>query len=261
MPRTGDMENRCQRILDILEREGATSVTDLATALGVTKETIRKDLQLLADQEKIARIHGGAALSSAVPSIPFEERENLDTKEKRLVAAAACDLIEAGDSVLIEGSTTNSMLCEALLENEERLRTLTVVTNSIRIVQTLGGGAKCRMLFFLGGQMDPQEGRACGKLTVSAMQTFHVNKAFISAAALDRQMRITSFREDDMLFQQQAIACADKTYVLINRSKFPSSGLFSVCSVYDVSGLVSDMPFDSSVIEQLEKNQVQWVQA
>lgn len=261
MPRTSDVENRCQRILDILEREGASSVTNLASILGVTKETIRKDLQILADQEKISRIHGGAALSGAVPSIPFEERENLDTKAKHLVAAAACGLIEAGDSVLIEGSTTNSILCEVLLEHEELLRTITVVTNSMRIVQTLGGGSKCRMLFFLGGQVDPQEGRTCGKLTVSALQTFHVNKAFLSAAALDRQMRITSFREDDMLFQQQAIACADKTYILINRSKFPSSGLFSVCSVCDVSGLVSDAPFDSTVIGQLEAQQVQWIRA
>lgn len=261
MPRTSDMENRCQKILDILEQEGASSVTNLATALSVTKETVRKDLQLLAEQGKVSRIHGGAALSSTLPSIPFEERENLDTKEKRLVASAACALIEAGDSVLIEGSTTNSMLCEALLEDEELLRTLTVITNSMRIVQTLGGGGKCRMLFFLGGQMDPQESRACGKLTVTALQTFHVNKAFLSAAALDRQMRITAFREDDMLFQRQAISCADKTYILLNQSKFPSSGLFSVCSVYDVSGLVSDAPFDSAIIRQMETQQVQWIRA
>lgn len=253
------MENRCLKILDILQREGASSVTNLALALGVTKETIRKDLQLLAHQEKISRIHGGAALSGAI--IPFEERENMDSAQKRRVAAAACGLIEAGDSVLIEASTTNSMLCEALLAHENLLPSLTVVTNSMRIVQTLGGGSKCRMLFFLGGQMDPQEGRACGKLTISALQTFHVNKSFLSAAALDRQMRITAFREDDMLFQQQAIACADKTYVLINRSKFPSSGLFSVCSVYEVSGLVSDAPFDSDAAGLLEDRQVQWIRA
>ncbi len=261
MARTGDMENRCQRILDILEQGGAASVTKLAASLGVTKETIRKDLQFLASQDKISRIHGGAALANAAPAMPFAERENLDTTEKRFVATAASRLVEAGDSILIEASTTNLLLCQALCQDEERLRTLTVVTNSVRMLQVLGGGAKCRMLFFLGGQMDTEEGRTSGRLTVSALQTFRVTKAFLSAAALDRQMRITSFRESDMLFQRQAIACADKTYVLLNRSKFPSSGLFPVCSVEEVSGLVTDAPFDGRLGDYLAQHQVEWVRA
>lgn len=240
MARTGDMGIRHKRILDILSKESAASVTGLSDTLGVAKETIRKDLRVLAEQGKVIRIHGGAALSDMPFNMPFTVRQNLDEIQKRQVAERASQLIYENESIIIEGSTTNLALCEALMDTPEKLKSLTIITNSVKIAQMLEFGSKCRQLFLLGGQADAQEGTTRGQFALSMMREMHADAAFISAAAMNQQLRVTAFKEDDMLFQRQAISIAGKAYVLMNSSKFPSSALYYVCQCQDLDGLVTD---------------------
>lgn len=261
MARTGDMENRHRHILEILSNDAAASVTRLADSLHVSKETIRKDLQILASAGKITRIHGGAALIEGSDNMPFRIRKTFAEDEKRHVAKAAGTLIEKDDTLIIEGGTVNVMLCNYLLEHKEKTETLTIITNSLRIAQMLGYGKRCRKFFLLGGQLDAEEGRATGSLTISMLDSLHADKTFISAAALDKQLQITAYKENDMRFQKKAIQCADKTYVLINKSKYPSTALFTVCKVSELTGIVTDIAFDHKVLEQLNKGQVEVVQA
>ena len=254
MARIGDMNNRHERILNILANEAAASVTGLSDILGASKETIRKDLQVLAEQGKVTRIHGGAALLDSSVNMPFTIRQNVAEMEKRHVAECACQLIQENASLIIEGSTTSLALCEALLRAPEKLATLSLITNSIKIAQMLGLGAKCRKLFLLGGRTDAEEGVSRGKFVLSMLREFHADMAFISAAAMNQQMQIMAFREDDMLFQRQAIASASRTYVLMNASKFPSSALYSVCRCQEIDGLVTDAVLD-------EKNRMDLLEA
>lgn len=82
MARTGDMKNRQKRILNLLAYKSAASVAQLSAETGVTKESIRKDLPKLCDSGKIMRIHGGAALSDAMP---FQVRKTIAEDEKNLL--------------------------------------------------------------------------------------------------------------------------------------------------------------------------------
>ena len=240
MARIGNMEERHQKILDILTTESATSVTRLSSLLNVTKETIRKDLSMLEEQGKISRIHGGAGRIDKTQRIPFQIRESIAGEEKRKVAIAASKLICENDHVIIEGSTTNLFLCSELLKDPDKLKTVTVITDSLRIMQLLDNGAKCKSLILLGGMIDVDEGRARGYQTVDALKTYQADKGFISAAALNDEMGITAYREDDMLFQKQVLHSAGKVYVLVNHSKYPSSALYFVCSASELTGVVTD---------------------
>ena len=219
MARTGDMDIRHERILDILSKESVISVTNLSNILGVAKETVRKDLKILAEQGKVIRIHGGAA---------------------RRVAERASRLIYENESIIIEGSTTNLALCEALMNTPEKLRSLSIITNSVKIAHMLDLGAKCRQLFLLGGRTDAQEGTIRGTFALAMLREIHADAAFISAAAIDQRLSVTAFKEDDMLFQRQAIASSNKAYILMNSSKFPSSSLYHVCKCQEIDGLVTD---------------------
>lgn len=258
MPRINYTETRCQKILEILAVEPATSVSALSTTLGVSKETIRKDLQHLAGNGKVTRIHGGVALAESATNRLYAVRRGQDADSKRQIAAAACRLIEPGDTVIIESSTTNLLLCEELLSSG-KLEKVTLITNSLYIAQRIESNSKCQMLL-LGGRVDVEEGRTHGNMTVNMLRNFQADKAFISAAALNRQMFITAYRENDMLFQSQAIACAEKTYVLANKRKFPTSALFSVHSVYELAGIISDISFDEKILEQFAQRNIEYIQ-
>lgn len=258
MARTGDMENRHKRIIGLLSREPVASVAQLSAALGVSKETIRKDLTILCDDGKINRIHGGAAL---VDTMPFQVRKTIAEDEKRVIAGAAADLLEKDDSVIIEGSTTNVLLCTELLAQPDKLRTLTIVTNSVRIALMLDLGEKCRRLYLLGGRANADEGSSYGTQTVEALKGYHTDKAFLSAAALDARLNITAYKEYDMLFQKQAVLCANKAIVLVNRKKIPSAALFHVCSLREVACVVTDAALSGAQKEELNRSGTRLIQA
>ena len=110
MARTGDMDIRHERILDILSKESVISVTNLSNILGVAKETVRKDLKILAEQGKVIRIHGGAALLETPFNVPFTVRQNLDEIKKRRVAERASRLIYENESIIIRMPFALSLL-------------------------------------------------------------------------------------------------------------------------------------------------------
>ena len=114
-------EERRQKILNILTMVPIATVLELADQLDVTPETIRKDLTELAAAGEIVRIHGGAALAGDTDgSVPYMAREKIRNQEKVDIGRAAAELIDMGDSLILEGSTTVSALCSALAKEKNK---------------------------------------------------------------------------------------------------------------------------------------------
>lgn len=240
----GKLTERRERILKILENKQLTTVTDLSEELNVTTETIRKDLLQLENSGKIVRIHGGAALSnSSQELIPYNIRQNLNSERKQKVAACAADLIRKGEIVLLESSTTTAALCQELLKKPELLKTLTIITNSFYIVQCLKMGELCSRVFFLGGWMSTTESATYGSSTVEMLNAIRVNKAFLSGAAMNRKLELTTYFERDMLFQQAAIKYADETVLMLDSGKYPATGALTVAPMSDFRYFVTDIRF------------------
>ncbi len=251
----GDL--RQQEILKELEAAPMIPVAELAETLQVTMVTIRKDLEVLEKKGLIVRIHGGAALAgrSGAP-IPYSLRETIHKSGKKQVARAACSLIHEGDSILLESSTTTVALCHALLEREELLGTLTIITNSFYIAQLLKFGELCRKFFFLGGWSMPAEGATQGLFTAESIRSFCVDCAFLGGAALNRDFMLSAYYESDMYFQKTAIEGAKSTAVLLDSSKYPTSGLFVVSDMAAVDYLVTDIHFTDQEKKLLEQRKV-----
>ena len=253
---------RRQSIVKLLESAPMIPVSELAGLLGVTKETVRKDLTALEEQGLVVWRHGGAALTerNAAP-IPYALRESFHKEGKRQIARAACALLQEGDSLLLESSTTTMALCQELLERPELLKTLTIVTNSFYITQLFEMGGLVKRLFFLGGWLTCSEGATQGQYTYEALQQFHPDKAFLSGAALNEEMQLTAYYENDMYFQQEAIRCAQCTILLLDKAKYLSTGLFAVSDLKSVRYLVTDAELPERVRERLRKRNVTFVLA
>ena len=235
---------RRESIVKLLETAPIIPVTEMADLLGVTKETIRKDLTVLEKQGLVVWRHGGAALTErSTAPIPYTLRESFHKKGKRQIAKAACALIQEADFLMLESSTTTMALCQELLERPELLKTLTIVTNSLYIAQLFEMGALVKKLFFLGGWLTSSEGATEGRYTCDSLLRFHPDKVFISGAALDEKMRLTAYYENDMYLQRQAIQCGKRVILLLDKTKYPSAGFFAVSDLTSIHCLVTDVEF------------------
>lgn len=251
-------EERYNEIIEILKNNPIVTVLEFAERLSVSPETIRKDLNVLADQGQVMRIHGGAALAGDKTVIsPFQFRKTVHQEEKHLLARAACEMIEPGDSLIIESSTTMVELVKILLEKKDLLRTLTIVTNSIHIITLLEMGKLCARVFLLGGWISESEQSTQGQLTAGELKNFHVDKCLLSGAALGKNLYLTSFYEDDMLFQKQAMKSASQTILLLEAGKYPSTAVLAVAPLSQFDRLVTNILFDEEQQEKLDNSNLQ----
>lgn len=256
------VEIRRRSILKILESEPIVPVAKLADSLNVTMETIRKDLDVLEQQGSIARIRGGASLvDQKLQPIPYAQRQEFHRTGKMQVARAACKLVGEGESLLLEASTTNVAFCRELLEHRELLKTLTVVTNSMYIGQLFELGALVDRLFLLGGWVRPTEGATRGTFINECLDKFRLDKVFLGGAALDDEMNLSAYYEEDMLFQQRAIQRARTVVLLLDKGKYPSSGLYAVSDLEAVHYLVTDAAFNEAELTILREKHVELIQA
>jgi DeoR/GlpR family transcriptional regulator of sugar metabolism len=241
----GKPDARRRKILDILAQIPISSTIQLAAAAKVSTETMRKDLDALAQEGLIIKVHGGVALANPVVSeIPFDLRATMNAGEKRRIAGAALCLIQKNDSIVLESCTTSLELAKALTLDPDLLETLVVVTNSFSIASVFEGGRRCQKLFFLGGWVKPDQYSVLGSQTAKMLGDFHVNKAFISGAALSENLILTGYYDDDVAFQKTAIASAKETVLMIDSSKFGKAAVLSVARLSELDYLVTDKVLD-----------------
>lgn len=253
------LQLRRKKILDLLSQVPISSTQQLAEATDVSTETMRKDLDALAEEGLIIKVHGGVALANTVSEIPFNLRAKEHVELKIKIATAAAKLIEKGDAILMESCTTNLELAKVLVQDPELLQTLVVVTNSFEIASLFSFGGLCQRLFFLGGWVSPQEHAARGYQTTKMMQEVHVNKAFISGAAISEQLVITGYYDDDVAFQKTALQCADKIILMLDSSKFEKNALLTVADLSDMDYLVTDKAFSKEKIKEITVMNVSYI--
>lgn len=262
MKKTDRIKGRRNEIIRVLESTPIVSTTTLVSYFNVSKETIRKDLQELEQEGLVALVRGGASLVRKTPSpIPYQQRQEFNRAEKMQVARAACGLVQKGDSLLLESSTTTEAFCRELLQNLTLLKTLTIVTNSIYIAQMFGLGALVDRLFLLGGWMRPAEGASRGAFIDECLDKLLLDKVFLGGAALDNRLNLSAYFVEDMIFQQKAIRRARKVVVLLDKGKYPSAGIYFVDNLESVDCLVTDAKFSNEELAVLKEKHVEFIQA
>lgn len=255
-------EERYYGIIEILKLNPIVTVADFAQCLSVSPETIRKDLNVLAEKGLVKRIHGGAALAAEklaaekLAASPVHSQDTDVPKERQAIAKAACGLINPGDSLIIESSPMMVELAKALAVQRELLRTLTIVTNSIDIVTLLDMGKLCGRLYLLGGWMDQDRRSAQGQLTAGELKMFHVDKCLLHGTALGKNLVLTSFYEEDMLFQKQAMKSASQSVLLLEADRYPSTAVLGVASLLQFDCMITNISFDEEQQERLENSKL-----
>jgi DeoR/GlpR family transcriptional regulator of sugar metabolism len=237
-PPSGDfrvlVEERRQRVLDLISSKGFVSLGDLSRELGASESTLRRDLDHWHNRGLVRRTHGGAVfVADAIPLPTLEERFSRQLEEKKLIARAVADLIHDGDTVLLDGGTTTLELARLLVG-----RSVQVVTNSIPIAQ-LYSGCRDTDLVLLGGYVYPKTGVALGPLTIRMLEDLHVRLMVMGVAGItDKGL----FNGNLLLVETERAMMrrADEVLVVADHTKIGRQGLAWLCDLREVDTLVVD---------------------
>ena len=213
-PRLTQQERHAQ-ILAALRRDGIVRIATLAKTFEVTTETARRDLDELAESGALQRTYGGGACRSLIDEPGIGLRGLVHARERNRIAAAAVDVVQSGDALMIDAGSTTSLFASALAARNLHL---TVVTNCLSVATALSTAARCRVIL-CPGDYAPREAGVFGTETVAFLRRFQANKAFIGAGGLTAG-GMTDADSAGCAVKRAMLERADRAVLLVDSSKF-----------------------------------------
>lgn len=208
------LPSRQRAIIDVARAEGRVGVDDLAARLGVSAQTIRKDLNELCDQLLMKRVHGGAVVATGVENVAYEARRSMARDEKRAIGAAAARRIGNNASLFINIGTTTEEVARALGGHEGLL----VITNNLNVATTLYRHPAIEVMV-AGGLVRRADGAVVGSATVDFVRTFKVDYAVIGTSAIDPDGSLLDFDVREVGVSRAIIDNARAVVLVADRSK------------------------------------------
>ncbi|MCZ4057925.1 DNA-binding transcriptional regulator YciT [Pantoea sp. LMR881] len=238
------MNTRHQQIIQLVNTRGSIAVSELAQLTGVSEVTVRQDLTQLERDHFLRRVHGAAL---ALDSDDVGTRMNTRYSVKQALANHAASLVNDGESVFIEGGSTNALLARALADRRE----LTLITVSHYIAHLLRQAA-CEVIV-LGGMFQKSSESMVGPLTRYCIQQVHFHKAFVG---VDGWHPATGFTGRNMLrcdVVDAVLAKASDTYVLTDSSKFGQIHPFPLSPGHQTRHVITDNALNPDCLLQLQE--------
>jgi DeoR family transcriptional regulator of aga operon/DeoR family fructose operon transcriptional repressor len=225
---------RQQRIKQLVLTQGSLRVTELAEQFGVSEMTIRRDFELLEEAGHLERTFGGAVASEQTAfETSYTVRLSKHKTEKTAIASYAASLIQDGDSIALDASTT----CLALARELSK-RPLTIITNSLDCaIELRSSSAK---VLLTGGYLRQVSGSFAGPLALKALQEFRVDHCFISAKGVSLEDGFMDSDPDEVEVKRTMLTAAAKKTALLDSSKFDKRALVRICGIAEVDLMVSD---------------------
>lgn len=243
---------RQKRILELLEEDGSVWVSKLSTELGVTEETVRRDLEKLEKQEALIRTHGGAVpVSRTSYELSLEKRKKTNVDVKQRLAKAACAHIMPGDTIFLDASTTTFFMAKEL----RRMHNLTVITNSLRVVNELVGceGVK---LVSAGGFVTANMSFVGSLAERTISEKYFADKLFFSSKGVSSDVGIFESNENERAIKAVMLENCREAYYMCDSSKVGKVGFAKLARFRDIDCIITDAQLDEDMCAALENDGV-----
>ncbi|HEX2526455.1 MAG TPA: DeoR/GlpR family DNA-binding transcription regulator [Geminicoccus sp.] len=243
-------------IMATLRERGRCTITDLASELDVSDETIRRHVRALVEEGRLLRVHGAVALPLGQTEPPFSLRLKERTEAKRLIGRQAAAQVQDGQTVMIDGGSTTTFVAEALLERKE----LSVVTNSLEIARILLGRQGHRV-FLAGGEFRADIGAAVGTEALSFIEQFRADLAILSIGAVSAEDGLMDFDLAEARIAQAMIGACRRTIVVADAAKLGATARVRVCGFDEIDAIVSDAQIPPPMRPCIKSAALQWMVA
>jgi len=236
---------RHDEILKRLALDGSVGIAELARFFDVSRETIRRDLKLLAERGQLDLVHGGATrFEASEPALALRSQENAEGKIA--IGRTAAALVKDGMVVFLDSGTTTLAVAQALGTQQN----LTVCTTSLVIALMLCRQPNVRV-HMLGGEIDPSEEAATGIDALEAIARFRVDLAFLGGGGLSPDGEVTDFTRAGAEQRSRMIAIASQAYFVLDASKFGRLTPMRIPNFERAAGVIVDARPGNAIADAL----------
>ena len=242
-------------ILEKLSQEGAVWVSKLSTELGVTEETIRRDLEKLENQESLIRTHGGAVpVSDTSYELSLEKRKQTNLVAKEKLARVAASYIIPGDTVFLDSSTTTFYIAKEI----KKIKNITVITNSLRVISELTNIEGIKVIG-IGGIVSNNQSTVGYIAEKAIANDFFATKFFFSSKGVSAENGILESNEHECAIKKQMIKNSTEKYYLCDASKIERVGFYKLSPIEDINYFVTEAKLDGDYLDKFNEYNVKYV--
>lgn len=241
---------RRNRILDYLNKQQRATVKELSEILNVTEATLRTDLNVMEEEGLVQRTHGGAILQDNVRSeYSFSVREKKNRDEKIAIGNQAAQLVEDGQCILLDASSTALELARILKKRQIRL---TVITNGIYAAMELRENPEITVIL-IGGVLRVGSIALEGTLGINILKQINVDTMFTSASGFTFDDGLSDFNVYEVELKKAMVASSTSVVALLDHSKIGKSSIASFAAPRQIKTLITDDKVSQSVIDRLQQ--------
>ena len=226
---------RKEFIINYLKEHHALKFNQIAEQLSVTRETLRKDIYELEEEGLVRKTHGGAVLANKIKETAYEKRREEFSNEKRVIAKQTVEMIEEGDTIYLDYGTTIYALAEEIV----RMKNITVVTNSIPILNLLLRNETIDLII-PGGVVRRNEGSLYGEIAENNMKNIFVTIGFFGCAGISAEVGITDHHFGETTNSKTMLRHSETCVLLVDSSKFGKCAFSKMAEFSDIDAIVTD---------------------
>jgi DeoR family transcriptional regulator of aga operon len=242
---------RHKYILDHLNKFGFVRISDVASELGVTKVTIRKDVKILESKGLLYKVHGSARSANPhVTDTDVHVKGNINREVKERIASKALELLEENDSIILASGSTIYAFAEAI--KQQFHSHLDVVTTFLKVSVLLNEMPDINVVQ-LGGCVHKKSLSAIGSYAEVALHDFSCSKLFFGVDGIDLERGITTSTIEEAKLTQVMMKSASKIIILADSSKFGQRGFGRICPLEDVDIIITDNNISDQAVAMAEE--------
>ncbi len=245
------MNQRQQEILTLAQQQGFVSIEALAQKFSVSTQTIRRDINILCDQQLLTRYHGGAGIASSLENVEYATRQVMNLKEKQQIANMVANHIPDKASIFLNIGTTTEEIARALLDHS-RLR---IITNNLNVAAILRSNPSFEIII-AGGVVRQRDGGITGEATIDFIRQFKVNFGIIGISSIDTDGTLLDFDYHEVRVAQAIIENSRQVFLAADHTKFERNAMVRLGPIRQIDALFTDHQPPEHIVEILKESEV-----
>jgi len=246
---------RRKLILEKVHQEKKVIVSELSKEFGVSEETIRRDLDRLADEGHVIKSYGGAVINEIGSiDLPFNIRWKANSLGKKKIAELINREINDGDHIFLDASTTAVFIAKTIKQKKK----LTVITNSIENLLELADVSGWDIIS-TGGLLKQGTMSLTGKRASDTIERYNADKVFLSCKGIDLEKGVTEGSDETASIKQSMMANARKVYLTVDSTKFEKVGFSNICKLSKIDVVVTDKKPEDKWMQIFEELDIQCI--
>ena len=243
---------RRERILELVRSHGYMPIDDLVAQFQVTPQTLRGDLNRLADEGRLIRHHGGASMPSSVANSAYALRRTEFAREKALIAQTLAQWLPDRCSLFMTPGTTMLAVAQGLRVRQG----LKIITNHLEAAQALAPQPDCEVIL-LGGHLEPRNLSVSGTTTLAAVDQYRADLCLFSVGGIDPDGSLLEYHESEADVARLMLQHARQRVLVVDHSKFGRTASVRIGAITDVTAIATDQPLSPAMRKRLRGQGVQ----